>query len=156
MKTRRRVATRSALALEPERLLLWRHLPFRSTPRRFRKKTSPNRSFSQCSALKQFLRQDYRGVVALLSEWSDLRGVLQLKKVPHYCTLCYAQNRLAERSGFNRLLDAESLMMPLHEDSLTNRPKWPLMPQDSRVVIVRVISSHGVESAAIFGNAGPS
>lgn len=44
--------------------------------------------------LKQFLRTDYRGVVTLVAEWTDLRRVLGLKKVPHYSTLCYAERRL--------------------------------------------------------------
>jgi hypothetical protein len=57
--------------------------------------------------LKQFLRTDYRGLVALLAEWSDLRRARGLKKVPHYSTLCYAEQRLlrgAEKGGpFSRL-----------------------------------------------------
>ena len=56
--------------------------------------------------LRQFLRQDCRGVVTLLSEWSDLRAVLQLKKVPHYSTLCSAQDRLAIRTSFKKLPEA--------------------------------------------------
>lgn len=38
--------------------------------------------------LKHFLRTDYRGLATLLAEWSELRRVLGLKKVPHYPTLC--------------------------------------------------------------------
>ena len=52
--------------------------------------------------LKQFLRTDYRGLVTLLVEWSELRRALRLKKVPHYSTLCYAEQRLltgAEKGG---------------------------------------------------------
>jgi hypothetical protein len=45
-------------------------------------------------ALKQFLKTDYRGVVALVSEWAELRRALGLKAVPHYSTLCYAERRL--------------------------------------------------------------
>ena len=47
--------------------------------------------------LKQFLKTDYRGVAALLGEWSDLRRALKLKKVPHYSTLCYAQQKLIKK-----------------------------------------------------------
>src|ERR671916_126015 len=36
--------------------------------------------------LRQFLRTDYRGVVALAAEWRELREVLGLAKVPHYST----------------------------------------------------------------------
>ena len=48
--------------------------------------------------LKQFLRVDYRGVVALLAEWRDLRDALGLRKVPHYSTLAHAARRLLDRA----------------------------------------------------------
>jgi len=38
-------------------------------------------------ALKTFLRTDYRGIVAYLRDWSDLRAALKLEKVPHFTTL---------------------------------------------------------------------
>ena len=44
--------------------------------------------------LKQFLRTDYRGLVALVAEWRDLRHALGLRKVPHYSTLAHAARRL--------------------------------------------------------------
>jgi hypothetical protein len=53
-------------------------------------------------ALKQVLRTDYRGLVALAAEWRDLRQVLGLGKVPHYSTLAHAARRLlagAEKGG---------------------------------------------------------
>lgn len=37
--------------------------------------------------LKTFLKTTYRGIVALLHDWSDLRNALGLKKVPHFTTL---------------------------------------------------------------------
>ena len=52
--------------------------------------------------LKQFLKTDYRGVVALVAEWREVRRALGLRKVPHYSTLAYAAPRLlagAERGG---------------------------------------------------------
>jgi len=55
--------------------------------------------------LRQFLRTDYRGFVALLAEWAEVRRALRLRKVrkvPHYSTLCYAERRLlagAEKGG---------------------------------------------------------
>ena len=45
-------------------------------------------------ALRQFLRTDYRGVVALAAEWRELREALGLTKVPHYSTLAHAAPRL--------------------------------------------------------------
>jgi hypothetical protein len=47
--------------------------------------------------LRQFFRTDYRGVVQLLRDLPDLRGVLGLKKVPHYSTLKYAHDRLLKK-----------------------------------------------------------
>jgi hypothetical protein len=52
--------------------------------------------------LRQFLKTDYRGLVTLVAEWSDLRRALGLRKVPRYSTLCYAERRLlagAEKGG---------------------------------------------------------
>jgi len=54
--------------------------------------------------LRQFMRTDYRGIVQLLSEWAELREALGLKRVPHYSTLCYAEQRLLKggpSSGFS-------------------------------------------------------
>jgi len=45
-------------------------------------------------ALRQFLRTDYRGVVALAAEWRELREALGLTRVPHYSTLAHAAPRL--------------------------------------------------------------
>jgi hypothetical protein len=45
-------------------------------------------------AVKTFLKTDYRGVVAFLNDFSELRDDLGLKKVPNHSTLCYAEQRL--------------------------------------------------------------
>ena len=48
-------------------------------------------------ALKTFLKTDYRGVIALLEDFAELRDDLGLDKIPHYSTLCYAEQRLLKR-----------------------------------------------------------
>jgi hypothetical protein len=48
-------------------------------------------------ALKTFLKTDYRGVVQFLADFGELRDDLGLKAVPHYSTLCYAEQRLIKR-----------------------------------------------------------
>jgi hypothetical protein len=48
-------------------------------------------------ALKTFLKADYRGVVAALADFAELRADLGLKKVPDHSTLCYAEQRLLKR-----------------------------------------------------------
>jgi hypothetical protein len=47
--------------------------------------------------LRQFFKTDYRGIVALLQDMSDLRQALGLRQVPHYSTLCYAERRLIKK-----------------------------------------------------------
>lgn len=51
--------------------------------------------------LKRFLRVDFRGMVQMLAEWSDLRRLLELKKVPHWTTLEKAEKRLIKK-GLSR------------------------------------------------------
>lgn len=50
-------------------------------------------------ALKQVFKIDYRGLVAWLSKWAELREALELKRVPHYSTLCYAERRLLKKGA---------------------------------------------------------
>ena len=50
-------------------------------------------------ALRQFLNVDYRRMTAYLREWSDLRRVLGLKRVPDHSTLCYAERRLLKKNS---------------------------------------------------------
>ena len=50
-------------------------------------------------ALKDFFGIDYRGIVKLVSEWSDLRQVLGLERVPDYSTLRYAEKRLLKKGA---------------------------------------------------------
>jgi len=57
--------------------------------------------------LRQFLRTDYRGIVTLVAEWSELRRALGLTKVPHYSTLAHASRRIlaeAEAGGPSAML----------------------------------------------------
>ena len=49
--------------------------------------------------LKQFFKLDYRGVVTWLSQWTELREALELKRVPNYSTLCYAEGRLLKKGA---------------------------------------------------------
>jgi hypothetical protein len=51
------------------------------------------------AVLKQVFQIDYRSLSSWLAEWSDLRIVLQLSKVPHFTTLQKAAQRLAKKGG---------------------------------------------------------
>ena len=59
-------------------------------------------------ALKEFLQLDYRGIIACLADWSDLRDALGLTRLPNFSTLKYAQDRLAEKGASQRCLKALS------------------------------------------------
>jgi hypothetical protein len=47
--------------------------------------------------LRQFFQTDYRGIIQLVSEFSELRQVLELKRVPHFTTLQKAEQRLLKK-----------------------------------------------------------
>ena len=64
---------------------------------RFSRKDYTQHQLFAMLVLKQFFRIDYRGLIELLNDWSDLRRVLQLKRPPHYSTLCYAEQRLLKK-----------------------------------------------------------
>ena len=57
-----------------------------------------------CLIVKEFEGKDYRGIHVMLREWSDLREVLGLTKVPHFTTLCAAARRLLSKPVAERLL----------------------------------------------------
>lgn len=78
------------------------------TLRPFAHRFSPQR-YSQpqlfaCLTLKVFFKTDYRGIVALLRDLSDLRQTLGLRCVPHFTTLHKASKRLLGRRRVRRLL----------------------------------------------------
>ena len=50
-------------------------------------------------ALKTFFKTDYRGLIQMLKDFSELRRDLGLDKVPHYSTLCYAEQRLLKKGS---------------------------------------------------------
>ncbi len=49
--------------------------------------------------LKQFFKLDYRGVTTWLANWNELREALELKRVPNFSTLCYAESRLLKKGA---------------------------------------------------------
>jgi hypothetical protein len=67
-------------------------LPAYSHPCSPKKFTQPQ--LFACLVLKAFFRTDYRGVVAILADCSDLVSALGLKCVPHFTTLQKACERL--------------------------------------------------------------
>jgi hypothetical protein len=109
-----RAMTKSAVRLAREALAVGRvALPAYSS--RFSRHDYTQPQLFALLALKQFLKTDYRGLAVLLTEWSELRRALGLKKVPHYSTLCYAERRLlagAEKGGPSAARRPPSLPVP--------------------------------------------
>jgi hypothetical protein len=69
-------------------------------------KTFTQHQLFACLALKNFLRTDYRGIVAHLADSPALVETLGLAKIPHYTTLQKAAQRLLKTAPARRLLEA--------------------------------------------------
>ena len=82
--------------------------------------------------LKAFFKTDYRGIIEFLEELSDLRKALKLKKVPHYSTLCYAEERLLKKSPSN-FFKNPSLIDPRIWDLLKKSQSASWTRQDSKL-----------------------
>jgi hypothetical protein len=88
----------AALATAQRALPLYSH---RNSPKKF----TQHQLFA-CLVLKNFLKTDYRGVVAHLADSPSLIETLGLKRVPHFTTLQKAARRLLTSARARRLLDA--------------------------------------------------
>src|SRR5262245_14935526 len=100
MKTKptTRLMTKSPRRLAREALRLAQEaLPAYSCPTSRKDFTQPQ--LFACLALKTFLKTDYRGVVAFLDDFPELRADLGLRKVPDHSTLWYAERRLLKKGA---------------------------------------------------------
>jgi hypothetical protein len=90
--------TKSAVAVAREALAVGRQsLPAYASKYSRRDFTLPQ--LFALLVLRKFFRTDYRGVVALVGEWAELRRVLALAKVPHPSTLWHVEQKLLEKGG---------------------------------------------------------
>ena len=88
--------TKSPRAVAREALRLAREaLPAYSS--RYSRKDFTQHQLFAALALKTFPKTDYRGVVAFLADFAEIRDDLGLGKVPDHSTLCYAEKRLLKR-----------------------------------------------------------
>jgi hypothetical protein len=88
--------TKSPRALVQEALRVARQaIPAYSS--KFSRKDFTQQQHFAMLVLKSFLKTDYRGVVQMLKDFSELREDLGLKKTPHYSTLCKAEQRLLKK-----------------------------------------------------------
>lgn len=72
---------------------------------RFSRKDYTQAQLFAILVLRQFIKTDYRGIVQMLHDLSDLREVIGIQKVPHYSTLCYAERRLLKKGLFTICLE---------------------------------------------------
>ena len=61
---------------------------------RFSRKDFTQAQLFAVLALRQFFRTDYRGIVAILADFSDICLLLGLEKLPHYTTLQKAEAQM--------------------------------------------------------------
>ncbi len=94
-------------------------LPEYSHPKSPKKYTQPQ--LFAILALRIFLKEDYRGILQILSEWTELRSILELDQLPDHSTLCYAEKRLLKKTKDFYLSYLNSL--PL-------RARWKFPPDD--------------------------
>lgn len=94
-----RAMTKSPVALAQEAIGVAQQALTPYSSRRSRHDFTQAQLFS-ILVLREFFKTDYRGMVQLLHDFSDLRAALGLKKVPHFTTLQKAQQRL-EKKGLS-------------------------------------------------------
>src|SRR6266550_239021 len=92
-----------------------------------------------CLVLKSFFRTDYRGIVAILADCSDLREELKLTKVPHFTTLQKAQQRLLAFAPAQQLLDTSV------RRALGEHPRVDLCAGDSTGIETSQISPYFIK-----------
>jgi len=97
-----RAATRSPVALAKKSLAVAQAALPAYSSKYSRHDFSQPQLFS-CLVLMEFLRMDFRGLVALLQDFSELRGALGLEKVPHHSTLVKARERLGKAQALTPL-----------------------------------------------------
>jgi hypothetical protein len=93
-----RPMTKSPRAVAREALRLARQsLPAYAS--KFSRKDYTQHQLFALLVLKTFFKTDYRGLAQMLHDFAELRQDLGLGKVPHYSTLCYAEQRLLKKGA---------------------------------------------------------
>jgi hypothetical protein len=65
-----------------------------------------------CLVLREFFKSDYRGIVKIIDDSSDLQRILELEEIPHYTTLQKAAGRLTKKDTLDKLI-SEILKMAI-------------------------------------------
>jgi hypothetical protein len=108
--TQRRVSTRSPVALARKALQVSRQaIPAYSS--KYSRQDFTQHQLLTLLVLEQFFKIDDRGIIALLADFSDLRRVLRLKKLPHPTTLFQARRRLVKKGALKACSVRSSQML---------------------------------------------
>ena len=112
----------------PRKVLVVAYRTAQRTLPAYRHRFSPKK-FTQhqlfaCLVLKTFMKTDYRGIVAILQDCSNLRKAIGLTQVPHYTTLQKAAAILLRASIASQLLDTTV-------QTVKEKPAVPLAAIDS-------------------------
>ena len=89
--------------------------------------------------LRQFFQTDYRGIVQLVSEFSELRRILELDQMPHFTTLQKAEQRLLKGGPLSGCWLTSFDEQSLNECCRLDAPV-PLTRPDSKAAMSAVIS----------------
>jgi len=90
--------TKSPLAVAREALAVGeRSLPAQSS--KFSRKDYTLAQMFALLVLRKFFRTDYRGIVTIVGEWTELQETLGLIKVPDHSTLWHVERKLLEKGG---------------------------------------------------------
>jgi len=65
---------------------------------RFSPKKFTQHQLFACLVLKEFLKTDYRGLVGVLADCTDLCAAIELEPVPHFTTFQKAADRLLKKT----------------------------------------------------------
>jgi len=130
-KTKSRIITKSPVTLAKLALKQAEEALPKYSAAKSRKDFTQSQIFA-ILVLKAFFKTDYRGIVDYLEELSDLRQALKLKKIPHYSTLCYAEERLLKK-GLSSFFKKPSLIDPRIWSLLRKRQKESSTLQDSKL-----------------------
>ena len=118
----------STTTKSPRKVLVVAYRTAKQTLPAYRHRFSPKK-FTQhqlfaCLVLKTFMKTDYRGIVAHLSDCPDLSRTIGLKHIPHYTTLQKAAAKLLCQPTANKLLTTTVR-------TLRRKPSIPLAAVDS-------------------------
>jgi hypothetical protein len=141
--------TRSPVALARKALeIAQAALPAYSSP--YSRRDFTQHQLFSVLILMTFLKTDHRGIVAILADWTDLRAVLKLTRVPHYATLFKAEARFLKKVITNRSWTRFSSTRIGRASSTPARWRASTPPAWMRVRVPRIMPGEQGKNAILF------